>query len=231
MEFERTQLLYENPLASPADIAEFKAEGYPAATFPRGHLRLENEHDRNEELHRHGNFLFWLNRDFPDNIAVSWDFRPLSDAGLAMVWVATKGRNGEDLFDPSLAPRDGNYRQYHTGDINGLHVSYFRRNPSEIGFRTCNLRKSYGFHLVCQGADPLPDSRHANRMYRVEVIKAGPHLRFSIDQMVLFHWIDDGKTYGPVLTDGKIGFRQMAGLIAEYANLTVHSVKAKDPEG
>ncbi len=227
MNFTRTELLYENGLACEADIAEFRAEGFPAATFPCGRLRLENEHERNNELHRHGNFLFWLNRDFPDNIAVSWDFQPMTDTGLAMAWVATKGRKGEDFFDPSLAPRDGNYRQYHTGDINGLHVSYFRRNPSENGFRTCNLRKSHGFHLVCQGADPLPDARNAHKAYRVEMVKYGPHLRFSINQLTLFHWVDDGKSYGSVLSDGKIGFRQMAGLIAEYANLTVHAVKGE----
>ena len=155
---------------------------------------------------------------------MSWDFRPLTDAGLAMFWIAAKGRKGEDLFDPSLAPRSGDYEQYHHGDIDALHVSYYRRNPSEIGFRTCNLRKSHGFHLVCQGGDPLPDAKYAVSPYRVEVVKSGPHLIFSIDDIVLFHWIDDGACFGSVLKDGRIGFRQMAGLIAEYADLRVHEV-------
>jgi len=34
----------------------------------------------------------------------------------------------------------------------------------------------------------------------------------------------DGKTYGPILDRGKIGFRQMTPLIAEYANLVVQKV-------
>jgi hypothetical protein len=34
----------------------------------------------------------------------------------------------------------------------------------------------------------------------------------------------DGKTYGPILDRGKIGFRQMTPLIAEYANLVVKKV-------
>ena len=95
---------------------------------------------------------------------------------------------GEDLFDPSLAPRNGDCGQYHHGDINALHVSYYRRNPSEVGFRTCNFRKGHGFHLVCQGGDPLPDAKHALLPCRVEVVKSGPHLRFSMHDIVLFHW-------------------------------------------
>jgi hypothetical protein len=189
-------------------------------------MRMENAYERDREKGLHANFILWCPRDFPDRIAVSWDFRPLSDSGLAMIWIATKGRNGEDLFDPALAPRNGDYKQYFDGDINALHASYFRRNPSETVFRTSNLRKSYGFHLVCQGGDPLPDSEHATERYRVQVIKCGPHFRFSMNDVLLFHWIDDGESYGPVLDDGKIGFRQMAGLIAEYANLEVHSVDA-----
>lgn len=222
--FTKHTLLYENPLASTADIREFRLEGDAVITFPRGRMRMENAYERDGDKGLHANFILWCKRDFPDNIAVSWDFRPMTDAGLAMIWIAVKGRNGEDLFDSSLAPRDGDYSQYFKGDINALHASYYRRNPGEIEFRTCNLRKSYGFHLVCQSGDPLPDARYASQPYRVEVVKSGVHFVFSINDVQLFHWIDDGQSYGPALTDGKIGFRQMAGLIAEYGNLQIHKV-------
>jgi hypothetical protein len=36
--------------------------------------------------------------------------------------------------------------------------------------------------------------------------------------------VDGGRKFGPVLKGGKIGFRQMAGLIAEYAGLQVREV-------
>ena len=76
-----------------------------------------------------------------------------------MMFFAAQGRNGENLFDPQLQKRTGEYIQYHHGDINAFHVSYFRRKePDERAFHTCNLRKSYGFYLVCQGADPAADS-------------------------------------------------------------------------
>ena len=226
--FKKTSKLYENPLASDEDLAGFRTEGAAAISFQGGRMRMKNAQERDKKNGIHANFILWCERDFPDNIAVSWDFRPLTDAGLAMFWIAAKGRNGEDLFDSSLAPRDGDYPQYHHGDINALHVSYYRRNPGEISFRTCNLRKSHGFHMVCQGGDPLPDARYAEDSYRVEVIKAGPHLRFAMNDVVLFHWIDDGREFGPVLEHGKIGMRQMAGLIAEYSDLQVQAVSVEE---
>lgn len=226
MDYQLGERLYDNPLSQPSDVADFRLEGHAAITFPRGHLRMENAQERDKEAGRHANFILWCPETFPDDIAVSWEFRPRTDAGLAMIWIATAGRNGEDLFDPSLAPRNGDYPQYFQGDINALHCSYYRRNPVETEFRTCNLRKSYGFHLVAQGADPLPDSQNAPDFYTMQVIKCGPVFRFAINDLPLLHWEDDGETTGPVLGGGKIGFRQMAGLIADYRNLTVHAVRA-----
>ena len=143
-------------------------------------------------------------------------------AGLCILFFAAKGRNGEDLFSSTLAERTGEYRQYHHGDINALHVSYFRRRwPEERAFHTCNLRKSYGFHMVAQGADPLPPVADATPPYRIQVVKCGAVVAFSINELPIFSWRDDGVSHGPVLGGGKIGFRQMAPLVGEYANLVV----------
>ena len=118
---------------------------------------------------------------------------------------------------------------YHHGDLNALHISYFRRkHPSERAFHTCNLRKSFGFHMVAQGADPLPGVADAQPPYHVRLIKAGPHVQFAINELTVLDWTDDGTSYGPVLEGGKIGFRQMAPLIAEYANLKVCRVQRSD---
>src|SRR5438105_1138404 len=108
---------------------------------------------------------------------------------------------------------------YHHREINALHVSYFRRSArSERAFQVCNLRKSHGFHLVCQGADPLPSVADALGPYRVRLVKCRAEVAFFINELPIFHWTDDGQSYGPLLGGGKIGFRQMAPLIAEYAN-------------
>jgi hypothetical protein len=202
-------------------------EGDGAASFPMGRMRMDALRDPEEG--QKANIVHWCPQDLPDNVAISWDFYPIREPGLAILFFCAKGRGGEDIFDPALAERDGQYGKYHSGDINALHISYFRRkHPGERAFQTCNLRKSYGFHLAAQGADPLPSVPDAAPPYRIQVVKAGPLVTFSIGQedrcVECFRWTDDGESYGPVLEGGKIGFRQMAPLIAEYANLTVHRV-------
>jgi hypothetical protein len=216
-------VLYRNRLAGPEDLSEFVREGQPVMSFPQGMLRLEN--GLSADQGQQANYLLWCPRKFPADLAISFEFQPLREPGLAMLWFCADGRDGKDLFDPSLAPRRGEYRHYHSGDINGYHASFFRRkNPKgERDFHTCNLRKSHGFHLVCRGADPLPDVHDATRRYRIQVVKCGGRIRFSIDDLLIYDWLDDGVQYGPVLGEGYIGFRQMAPLVAEYANLEVRT--------
>ena len=128
--------------------------------------------------------------------------------------------------DPALAPRHGIYDQYHHGDLDGYHVSYFRRRvPEGRAFHVCNLRKSYGFHLAAQGPDPLPGVADAAPPYHLRVDHVGAEVRFSINDLPILRFVDDGARYGPLLGGGKIGFRQMAPLVGEYANLSVHRAR------
>ena len=215
--------LYDNPLASETDIQGFRMEGEAAVTFPQGRMRMENCRDPEEG--QAANFVFWCPEDFPVDIAVTWDFWPIREPGLCILFFSAMGQNGEDVFDPSLLPRAGEYKQYHSSDINALHVSYFRRKAlSERAFQVCNLRKSHGFHMVCQGPDPLPSVDDAIPPYPITLIKCGSEVVFYIRDLKISHWIDDGVTYGPILGGGKIAFRQMAPLIGEYANLKVRAV-------
>ncbi|MEK4063447.1 MULTISPECIES: DUF1961 family protein [unclassified Paenibacillus] len=213
--------IYHNPLASTSDIAGFQMEGEGALSFPLQRMRLEST--ISAEAGQKANVVLWCPEEFPADIAVSWKFRPLREPGLAILFIAAKGKGGKDLFDPALARRTGEYDQYHHGQMDTYHISYFRRRwVEEREFHTCNLRKSYGFHLVAQGADPLPSVSDMTESYRMLVVKRGPVLSFAINELPVFTWIDDGDTYGPLLTGGKMGFRQMAPLIAEYSDLTVY---------
>jgi hypothetical protein len=69
-------------------------------------------------------------------------------------------------------------------------------------------------HAVLDGDTEVP--------YTVQVVKRGPEVRFSINDLLIYRFVDGGDRYGPLLAGGKIGFSQMAPLIAEYADLTVH---------
>lgn len=220
---EKSELIYENPLASETDIQDFVLEGSAVASFPQGRLRLENALSAAEG--QKANYVLWCPKDFPEDVYIEWDFWPVKEPGLAILFFAAKGKNGEDLFDPSLAPRTGEYPLYHHGDINAFHVSYFRRKEAdERAFHTCNLRKSYGFHLVAQGGDPIPDVADAKGPYRAAVLKYRNTVRFFVNDLETFCFLDDGQTYGPLLTGGKIGFRQLAPMIGEYANLKVYAL-------
>lgn len=216
-----TGILYSNPLAGPDDMAGWVAEGPLLMKRREGTLELSGALD-DQEFGDHAHWTVWCPRDFPDGIRISWDFRPLAEPGLAMLFFAATGQSGLDLFSPALAPRSGYYPQYHSGDIDTLHVSYFRHKyPSERAFRTCNLRKSAGFELVAQGADPLPPTEDAAGFYRLEIVKDGPRVAFSINGLLLFEWHDSS---GKVLGGGRIGFRQMAPLRAAYRNLVVERI-------
>jgi hypothetical protein len=213
------EVIYSNPLATPTDVADFRLEGDATVSFPEGRMRFAANRDPSEG--QAANFVFWCPRELPDRVRISWNFWQLREPGLCILFFAARGRGGEDLFDPRLSTRTGDYQQYHSGDIDALHLSYFRRRyADERAFHTCNLRKSHGFHLVAQGADPLPPVEDATPPYRIELIKDGPRVAFAINELPLLDWTDDG-THGPTLAGGKIGFRQMAPLVAEYSDLVI----------
>jgi hypothetical protein len=57
--------------------------------------------------------------------------------------------------------------------------------------------------------------------YRLEVVKDGPRVAFSINGLPLFDWQDPS---AKVLGGGYLGFRQMAPLRAAYRNLVVEEM-------
>lgn len=216
-------LIYDNPLSCEEDIKGFVLEGKANVSFDNGCMRLENA--MSAENGQKANYVLWCPVDFPSDVCITWEFKPIREPGLAIMFFAAKGINGEDLFDDKLTPRTGEYPLYHHGDINAFHVSYFRRKePDERAFHTCNLRKSYGFHLVTQGGDPIPDVDDCKDFYRLMVKKQGSRVSFSVNELEVFVFEDDGVTYGKRLEGGKIGFRQLAPMIGEYKNLKVYSL-------
>jgi hypothetical protein len=212
-------VLYENRLACSTDVSDWRMEGQAAVSFADNRLRLASVVPK--EQGQKANYVFWCPVEFPDSVCIEFDFHPVSEPGLAMLWFCARGRNGEDIFDPRLAPRSGEYNHYRYGDINAYHASYFRRGKPGT-FQICNLRKSHGFHLVAQGGDPIP-SQVYEPPYRIRVLVRAGWVQFEIDELVVFTWRDDGSVGGEPLRGGKIGFRQMAPLVAEYSALRVRA--------
>lgn len=222
-QMEEKVLVYENPLCSEHDLEGFVLEGNADIRFQDGTMIMKNK--LANELGQKANYVLWCPEHFPADVQIEWDFRPMTNEGLCMLFFAAAGIHGEDLFDESLQKRTGEYNQYHSGDINAYHVSYFRRKePDERAFHTCNLRKSKGFYLVAQGADPIPDAADAMDFYHICVRKKNGQISFSVNDLCVFTFMDDNETYGSLLGEGKIGFRQMAPLTAAYRNLKVFQI-------
>lgn len=218
------KLIYENPLSSPDDVKDWIMEGKAKITFSNGKMVMESVLDRS-----HGqasNFVYWCNIKMPDNIKIEWDFSPLSEEGLAILFFAANGNDNKDLFDENLEKRTGPYIQYHSGDINAFHISYYRRSEKdELELNVANLRKSKGFHLVALGADPIPAAKYTSgKPYHLTIKKLTDTVIFIINGIEIFKYNDDSKTYGEHLTDGYIGFRQKTPLIGEYSNLKVYEI-------
>lgn len=207
-----SKVIYENGLSCKEDLEGFILEGETKMSFPAQALRLENASD----------FVLWCPISFPSDVRIDWEFRPIKEPGLAKLFFAAKSRIGVPLFDKSLKKRSGEYSQYHSGDINAFHVSYFcRKEPEERAFHTCSLIKSYGYNLVAQGADPIPDAAKDSDWYRMCVVIKSGDVLFSINDLKILEFKDDGFSYGDILTSGCIGFSQSAPLSAEYRNLRV----------
>ncbi|KAH7112105.1 hypothetical protein B0J11DRAFT_542668 [Dendryphion nanum] len=211
------KLLYRNTFNSSSSISTWIAEGPVNANVSDNTLTLAGAGKLDEY------FVYWLPEVFPDRIRITWEFSPIQEPGLAMFFFGAQAVNGGGIFDEGLKPRNGSYPQYHSSDITTLHASYFRRRwPEERAFHLANLRKSPGFHLVSQGADPLPPVPDANgAFYKVEVVKDKRNVSFSINGLLLFAWDDTKTDTGPVVREGRIAFRQMQPLIAKYRNLEV----------
>lgn len=220
------KLFYENNLSKEEDVKDFTIEGPGKVSFHNNRMRLESTLDYKVVGEQKGNFLFWCNLDMPADLKITWEFKPLNEPGLAMMFFCAKGKNGEDLFSEGLLKREGEYPQYNRSDINAYHISYFRRRlKEEIAFHTCNLRKSYGAYLLKIGGDPLPSAEDILKPYSLSIEKIKGHISFSIqdpssgEPLEVFSCED---TKGEILGRGKIGFRQMAPLVGEYGNLKVY---------
>ena len=110
------QIIYKNPLSCPEDVKDFIMEGKADVYFVNQKMRMKNRLSENEG--QKSNFVYWCPEEFPSDIEISWKFRPIKEPGLCIMFLSAKGINGEDLFDYSLSPRDGQYGQYTHGDIN-----------------------------------------------------------------------------------------------------------------
>lgn len=217
-------VLYENPLASAADVEGFVLEGSAHVTFLDGWMAMKAA--RPPEDGQDANFVLWCPEVFPADIEISWEFRPLELPGLCILFFAATGLDDGrpiSLFDPRLDKRAGRYEQYTSSDVSYLSLSYFRRMwDEERRFQVVNLRSAPGFELLAQGADPIPSQDGIGNVYKLRVRRQGGRVTMFIEDLPVLDWTAPDGAQLPQA--GHIGFRQMAPLKAEYSNLRVIAI-------
>ena len=182
------ETVYQNPLATDADVAGFRLEGEASIGFRGGRLRMENLRDPAEG--QKSNFVFWCPETFAADVSIEWEFWPVQEPGLCILFLRQRAAVERICLIVHWTRVPGSTSST-IRDINALHVSYFRRRwPEERAFHTCNLRKSYGFHMVAQGADPIPSVEDATSPYRIQVINCGDEVAFLINELPIFDWRD-----------------------------------------
>jgi hypothetical protein len=229
LEGRKGDLLFESAMDTPESLDGWVVEGPGIMDFVDGSVVLHSAIPRPPDGST-GNFNIWAPMEFPENIVIEWEFKPFSDSDVALLFFAARGKAGEDIFAPFLAPRNGHFQQYVNGDIDNYFVIYFSNRAliRTTNYSRAGLFKSTGEAVLSQGSSGvLPGEKtwHSLRM-----IKDGGHLQLQVDGRVVLDGTDSGTDrWGPVLGRGYLGFRQMARTMAAYRHLRVWELRSQEP--
>lgn len=214
--YDDHKLLYESTLATQEQVNDWVMEGPGKVTFNKGWMRMFSP---GIQMHH----VFWCPQHFPGSFIAEWEIQNLNPrSGLLIVFFAAQGLENKGIFEPALGSRDGTFAQYTKGDIKSYHISYYANSLTRPNRGTLHLRKNPGFHLVAQSRSPLqPDSES---IHRIRLEKNRTRIKFYIDDREVLDWTDSGKMFGPALSEGRIGFRQMRSTDFQYRNFRVYAI-------
>lgn len=221
-EFTKGELLYESTMSTAESLKGWKMEGPGKVEFRDGWMHIFSPE---EKMHH----VYWCPETFPDSFVAEWEAQNMeTDAGLCIVFFAAKGENGEDIFDQRLPERNGTFKQYTRGKIVSYHISYYANAAHNPDRGHANLRKNNKFILVQEGKEGIPTK--SRKIHKIRLVKSGPHIIMFVDDRKIIDWKDDGRTHGPALTSGKIGFRQMKWTHFRYRNFRVWALDSEIKE-
>jgi len=212
--------IYKTEFDDPAERSNWAFEGGKAMTIAGGRLILESAPAAEPGQRSLNHLVCWLKKEVPADFFFEVALRPENKReGLNIIFFNTRGVNGEDIFAPSLAPRDGTFKLYHSGDLNGYHVSYWAPpRPST------HIRKNRGFHLVAASDIDVIATAPNEAFDLLRIYKRGEKIRVMMGDTVIVAWDDDGKEFGAVHRhSGWLGLRQMGFTRrCEYERLAVY---------
>ena len=210
----------------PDPKAEWIAEGNGGVDVRDGKLRASplrfdangNQIPSKDRSH----LVIWSKHIFPADFLAEFDMSPNgSTNGLTIIFVCATAKNGGDIFELPLPPRQADYKAYHSGEIANYSDSYWSRN-TEVESVSNRMRKNPGFALVAEGKSLTTGATDVT--HHVRMFKIGGHIEMEINGKVIFKWDDPEKPLG----SGRIGFRSMDGVsLITYDNFKVWKVTNK----
>ena len=215
------QLLFTSKMDNEESIKEWVFEGPAIIDFADSSMIMRSQIP-NPPDGSTGHFNLWCPEDFPSNIIVEWEFKPLSNKGVCHLFFAATGQHGEDIFDPELPIRDGHFQQYINDVINNYFFIYFSniRIMRTSNLATTWLEKSSEQSVLALGQIGITPG--IKEFHKVCMVKDGAHMQLIINGKVCLDFTDpDNERWGSVLNGGKISFRQMAVTMAAYKNFNV----------
>jgi hypothetical protein len=223
LDVDFSRAVYASDFSDPRELSDWVLEGGKSMRIEDGRLILESAPAADAGERSRNHLVCWLKREAPADFLCEIVLRPQDKRnGLNIIFFSTRGRDGRSVFDPSLARRDGTFVQYHSGDLQGYHVSYWAAPRS-----TTHLRKNPGFHLVAvSDLDDIADS--APEVFdTLRIHKRAEKIRVMVNDRIIVAWDDDGKSFGPaILHSGWIGIRQMGyTLRCDYDRVAVYPLK------
>ncbi len=218
--YKKGALIYENSLSEKQNVPDWIMEGPGTLEFRDNWMEM---YSPGEKFHH----VLWCPKDFPASFIAEWDARDLeTDAGLCIIFFAAKGKNGEDIFNPTFPKRDGTFDQYTKSKyLNCYHISYYANGRDQPGREISHLRKNSGFQMVQEKEPGIPVKSTA--IHHLTLIKDYARIIMYVDERKIIDWTDDGKKFGPALQDGKIGFRQMKWTRFGYRNFKVWEINSQ----
>lgn len=162
-----------------------------------------------------GHIVLWNKQTVPDSYIVEFDLQHQSPMGLFILFFSATGLEGESIFSPQLAKRNGVFSQYTRGDLTSYHISTYTPHRART-----NLRKNNkGGKLLKSKPDLAALAPQKNYKYRL--IKWQNRFQLYLNDQLQMDYQDNDNA----LEGGHIGLRLMASARAQVSQFKLYKLK------
>ncbi len=158
---------------------------------------------------------------FTGDIAVSLDFMPLQNKGLALLMVQASGMQGEDFLADHPHRTDGSMKMVCWENVRNYHWEFWRMMEGiRHDVATHALFKNPWFRGL--GYRAMDSCYEPNQWHRLLLVQENGRLRAGINGRLIFDVVDDSLAgHGPIPRGGHVSLRNMWGSAFVWKNLQI----------